>query len=156
MSPAQANRPTRVGLVVEQCWQRVPGGSATYKLLRGRFALYNELVRESADRHGADVVDYWRLREYRDWGYWDPDRMHMNHAGHLRMAHEVLGVLGVAHDLPAPEPVVMPDRTRVETLRHHGTWTRDAALPWVHRRLTGRSSGDGRPAKRPDLLPYER
>ena len=30
MSPAQASRPTRAGLVVEQCWQRVPGGSATY------------------------------------------------------------------------------------------------------------------------------
>lgn len=27
--------------------------------------------------------------------------------------------------------------------------------PWIGRRLTGRSSGDGRPAKRPELLPYE-
>eukprot|EP01032_Pedospumella_encystans_P016825 gene16825-19179_t len=57
-----------------------PGGSATYKMLRGRFALYNELVRESADRHGADVVDFWRLREYRDWRLWDDDRMHMGPA----------------------------------------------------------------------------
>ncbi|MGO4758901.1 SGNH/GDSL hydrolase family protein, partial [Streptomyces sp. 2MCAF27] len=27
--------------------------------------------------------------------------------------------------------------------------------PWIGRRLTGRSSGDGRPPKRAELLPYE-
>ena len=27
-------------------------------------------------------------------------------------------------------------------------------LPWIGRRLTGRSSGDGRLPKRPELLPY--
>ncbi|PLW65892.1 GDSL family lipase, partial [Streptomyces sp. DJ] len=32
-------------------------------------------------------------------------------------------------------------------------WARVHLLPWVGRRLTGRSSGDGRPPKRPDLLP---
>jgi hypothetical protein len=34
-------------------------------------------------------------------------------------------------------------------------FTRQHLLPWIGRRLTGRSSGDGRPAKRPELLPYE-
>ncbi|MEU1026437.1 SGNH/GDSL hydrolase family protein, partial [Streptomyces sp. NPDC005904] len=28
-------------------------------------------------------------------------------------------------------------------------------VPWIGRRLTGRSSGDGRPPKRPELLPYD-
>jgi hypothetical protein len=28
-------------------------------------------------------------------------------------------------------------------------------LPWIGRRLTGRSSGDGREPKRPTLLPVE-
>jgi len=120
-----------------------PGGSATYRLLRGRFALYNELVREAADRHGATVVDYWRLREYRDWGFWDDDRMHMGPAGHLRMAHEVLGVLGVPHDLPAPTPRTLPTLDRRARLGQNAAWVRDSAAPWVHRRLTGRSSGDG-------------
>src|SRR6187549_3972578 len=40
-----------------------PGGSALYRPLRGRFALYNEFVRDIAVRRGADVVDFWRLRE---------------------------------------------------------------------------------------------
>lgn len=120
-----------------------PGGSATYKLLRGRFALYNELVRESADRHGATVVDFWRLREYRDWRLWDEDRMHMGPAGHQRMAIEVLDTLGVEHDLqPLPlAPLVTLGRS--DALRANAVWLRTSAAPWVHRRLTGRSSGDG-------------
>ncbi|GCD90464.1 SGNH/GDSL hydrolase family protein [Nocardioides sp. LS1] len=119
-----------------------PGGSAIYRPMRGRFALYNELVRAAADRHGADVVDFWRLREYRDWRYWDADRMHMGPAGHQRMATEVLDVLGIEHALeahPLAEVVVPP---RGEQLREHVTWVRESAAPWVHRRLTGRSSGD--------------
>jgi len=34
-------------------------------------------------------------------------------------------------------------------------FARQHLLPWIGRRLTGRSSGDGLPPKRPDLLPYE-
>jgi lysophospholipase L1-like esterase len=116
-----------------------PGGSATYRLLRGRFALYNELVRESADRHGAVIVDFWRMREYRDWGYWDADRMHMGPAGHQHMAITVLDLLGVTHDLEELPLTVHPEAG----LRHHLAWVRDSAAPWVHRRVTGRSSGDG-------------
>ncbi|CAN5495264.1 SGNH/GDSL hydrolase family protein [soil metagenome] len=120
-----------------------PGGSATYKLLRGRFALYNELVRESAERHGATIVDFWRLREYRDWRLWDEDRMHMGPAGHQRMAIEVLDTLGVDHDLrPLPLRELTP-AGRAETLRTNVEWLRTSAAPWVKRRLTGRSSGDG-------------
>ena len=78
------------------------GGSAIYRPLRGRFALYTELVRWAADRHGATVVDFWRMREFRDWRYWDHDRMHLGPAGHARMALNVLDVLGVPHGLPTP------------------------------------------------------
>ena len=119
-----------------------PGGSAIYRPMRGRFALYNELVRTAAHRHGATVVDFWRLHEYRHWGYWDADRMHMGPAGHQRMAIEVLDTLGVEHGLepvPLAEAVV---RRRREQLRENATWLRTSAAPWVHRRLTGRSSGD--------------
>ncbi|MDP2773379.1 MAG: SGNH/GDSL hydrolase family protein [Nocardioides sp.] len=128
-----------------------PGGSATYKMLRGRFALYNELVRESADRHGASIVDFWRLRDYRDWRLWDDDRMHMGPAGHQRMAIEVLDVLGVDHDL---EPLSLRELAvigRREQLREHATWVRESAAPWVHRRLTGRSSGDTVSPRHPTL-----
>ena len=128
-----------------------PGGSAIYRAVRGRFALYNELVRAAADAHGAGVVDFWRLREYRDWGYWDEDRMHLGPAGHLRMATEVLDTLGVHHDLPpaTPRAAARPDARR--RLLDDVAWARESALPWVHRRLTGRSSGDGMAPRHPTL-----
>jgi lysophospholipase L1-like esterase len=128
-----------------------PGGSATYRMLRGRFALYNELVRESAESHGADIVDFWRLREYRDWRLWADDRMHMGPAGHQRMAMEVLDVLGVEHDL---QPLTLREPTvlrRREQVREHAAWVRTSAAPWVHRRLTGRSSGDTVAPRHPTL-----
>lgn len=128
-----------------------PAGSAIYKPVRGRFATYNELVRWSADRHGAQLVDFWRFREYRDWRLWDGDRMHMSSLGHRRMAAAVLEVLEVPHDLELPNlsdaPVVQ------QTWRENVTWTRSFLAPWVHRRVTGRSSGDGMAARRPDIAP---
>lgn len=128
-----------------------PGGSAIYRPLRGRFALYNELVREAARRHGADIVDFWTMREYRDWRYWDADRMHLGPAGHHRMATAVLDTLGVGHGL-TPMPLVdLPMTTRSEQLRQHLAWVRSSAAPWVHRRVTGRSSGDGIDPRHPTL-----
>jgi lysophospholipase L1-like esterase len=37
--------------------------------------------------------------------------------------------------------------------RQDARWAREYAGPWLRRRLTGASSGDGVPPKRPDLLP---
>ena len=85
-----------------------PGGSAIYRPLRGRFALYTEAVREIAERHGTLLVDFWRMREYRDFGYWDTDRMHLGPAGHQRMAMAVLDALGVPHSLEALPPTARP------------------------------------------------
>ncbi len=127
-----------------------PGGSATYKLVRERFRRYSEGVRAIAARHGARVVDYWHLTEYADWRMWDADRMHMGPAGHQRMAIEVLDTLGVEHDL---EPLVLADpgpTSWVQRLRTDATWVRSFLVPWVHRRLTGRSSGDGMSPRYPE------
>lgn len=127
------------------------GWAPVFGRLRGRVAVYNELVREVAEHHGATLVDFWRLTEYRDTRLWDTDRMHMSPAGHQRMAIEVLNALGVAHKL---EPFTFPDPTapsRREEVRAGYDWARQFAAPWVHRRLTGRSSGDGVAPKRPTL-----
>jgi lysophospholipase L1-like esterase len=129
------------------------GWAPVFGRLRGRVAIYNELVREIADRHRVMLVDFWRLREYRDQRLWDQDRMHMSPAGHQRMAIEVLDTLGVPHGLtPLPladEPVL----TRAEQRRAAYDWAREFAGPWVKRRLTGTSSGDGVRPKRPTLQP---
>ncbi|NRQ49558.1 SGNH/GDSL hydrolase family protein [Aeromicrobium stalagmiti] len=130
-----------------------PGGSPIFGALRGRFAIYNELVREVADRHGVTLVDFWRIRDYRDDRLWDVDRMHMSSAGHQRMAIAVLDALGVPHDL---EPLVLADRPLLsakERRAAHVDWAKAHAAPWVKRRLTGTSSGDSLSPRWPDLTP---
>ena len=129
------------------------GQSAIYRPIRGRFALYTEAVREISERHNTLLVDFWRMREYRDWGYWDNDRMHLGPAGHQRMAMAVLDTLGVAHDLQPLPPTEHPELSTKELRARNVEWARTHAGPWVHRRLTGRSSGDNISPKRPKLAP---
>jgi hypothetical protein len=95
------------------------------------------------------------MREYRDWTHWDDDRMHMGPAGHQRMAMAVLDTLGVPHALECLPPDAKPPARRREALVANATWVRESAVPWVHRRLTGRSSGDGVQPKRPTLQPVD-
>lgn len=124
-----------------------------FRALRGRIAVFNELLREVVDARGAVLVDNWRLSEARDPRYWDPDRIHLSPFGHHLAALHVLDTLGVHHDnepLALPEPPVL---TRRERLLADLEWTRAFAGPWIRRRLTGRSLGDGVTAKRPVLAP---
>jgi lysophospholipase L1-like esterase len=127
------------------------GFAPVFRHLRGRVATYNELVREVADVHGATVVDYWRLREYRDPRLWDVDRLHMSSAGHQRMAIEVLDTLGVEHDLVPFDLAPLPEMDRRQRRDADLAWARAHAAPWVQRRLRGTSSGDGLSARRPAL-----
>ncbi|UFN42719.1 SGNH/GDSL hydrolase family protein [Nocardioides okcheonensis] len=126
-----------------------PGGGGIYGPVRGRMAIFNEWVREIADRHGATVVDMWRMRDVEIDGAMDTDRMHLNSSGHAYMAHAVLEAIGVEH---GREPVVvepLPVLARREQWRANAQWTREFLVPWVHRRITGRSSGDTVTPKHP-------
>lgn len=133
-----------------------PGGSPVFGALRGRFAIYNELVRQVADKHGATLIDFWRLRDYRDDRMWDVDRMHMSSAGHQRMAMAVLDALGVEHDLVARELPHRPPRTAKERRAANLEWAKAHAAPWVKRRIQGVSSGDNLNPRWPTLAPVKR
>lgn len=128
-----------------------PGPGGIYGPARGRFAIFNEWVREIADNHGADVVDMWRMRQPDLPGHMDPDRLHLNSAGHQFMAMQFLDKLGIEHDLEPLPLRAMPQLTRKETLRENVRWTKEFLAPWIHRRLTGRSSGDSVVPKHPKL-----
>lgn len=130
-----------------------PGGSLVYRPFRGRFALYNEAVRELAEDRGATIVDFWRMREYRDWRYWSPDRMHMGPIGHRRMANRVLMALEIPRRLPEPPLPEIAVATRAGRWRSDLDWSRTHLGPWVHRRMTGRSSGDGLSPRFPTPVP---
>lgn len=131
-----------------------PGAGGIYAPLRGRMAVFNEHAREIADRHGATVVDMWRMRDVGDRDEWmDVDRMHLNAVGHQHIAIAVLDALGVEHDLSPLPRTPLPRRTRRERLAADAAWARGYLAPWVRRRLTGRSSGDSIEPKRPTLRP---
>jgi lysophospholipase L1-like esterase len=124
-----------------------------FRALRGRIAIFNELIREVVDTRQAVLVDNWRLREARDPRYWDVDKVHLSPFGHRLAALHVLNSLGIRHD---HEPMVLPDATSLSTrarLRAEVEWTMSFAGPWIYRRLTGRSLGDGITPKRPVLAP---
>ncbi|TXS51587.1 SGNH/GDSL hydrolase family protein [Streptomyces sp. t39] len=109
-----------------------------------------------AARHGALVVDLYGAEVLGDQRMWDVDRLHLTAEGHRRVAEAVWQSLGLAaeDDWRAPlPPATVPGWAvrRAADLR----FARRHLGPWIGRRLTGRSSGDGRPAKRPELAPYE-
>lgn len=125
------------------------GRAPVFGATRGRTALYNELVREAVDRRGAELVDYWRMKELQDERYWDIDRLHMSPAGHMLTAKKVLEVLRRTDAIDLPELDALPARTRVDQLRRDAQWAREYLGPWVGRRLRGVSSGDNLSPKYP-------
>jgi hypothetical protein len=119
------------------------GFAPVFRHLRGRVAVYNEMVREIADEHAAAVVDFWRMREFRDPRYWDADRMHLSALGHQRMGHAVLGALGVQAGVPVADLEATPRLSRKQQRAQDVEWARTHLAPWVKRRVQGTSSGDG-------------
>ncbi|MBQ1096105.1 SGNH/GDSL hydrolase family protein [Streptomyces sp. b94] len=116
------------------------------------FAIIDDLSKE----HGAVVVDLYGADSLADPRLWDVDRLHLTAEGHRRVAEAVWQSLGYEPEDPewhAPIPVTPPPgwvMRRTADVR----FARQYLLPWIGRRLTGRSSGDGLPPKRPELLPY--
>jgi lysophospholipase L1-like esterase len=131
------------------------------RLLRGRIAAYNMHLRGIADAYGCDLVDLWSMRALKDSRAWSPDRLHLTAEGHRLVALRTCEVLGVPVTgdwrVPLPPAPVVPGRGRggrwLTARRDDAEWAKVYAMPWVRRRVTGASSGDDVPAKRPDLRP---
>ncbi|WP_393054784.1 SGNH/GDSL hydrolase family protein [Streptomyces sp. LN549] len=123
--------------------------------LRSRVADLNTHIRAAAARHGVAVAEIDLHPVATDARLWSVDRLHTSPVGHARIAAAVAQAVGLpgsddawTHPLP---PQALP-----KGLRSAGAELRWAAAflgPWLGRRLRGRSSGDGRAAKRPQLLP---
>lgn len=134
---------------------RAGGTGRVAQALADRFGAFNRNVRETAARHGADVVDLERVDVLTDRRLWHTDRLHLNAEGHARVAAAVLEVLGVDDpDILGGEPgwwreplPPRPATRRRDDLAADAQWVREHLLPWVGRRLRGTSSGDGREPK---------
>lgn len=120
---------------------RLPLGS----LINRRGDAWAEALGALAARHGLPFVDVSRDDHLRRAEFWSADRLHMNATGHQRVAdlarHAIVD--GPVPAVPQGDPV---GRTR---FREEARYYREHVLPWVGRRVTRRSSGDGRTATFP-------
>lgn len=123
------------------------------RVVTPRLAVLNQAVARAAERHGAILVNLSADHAFRNPALWSADRLHLSAQGHRRVAAHVLTALGVTPD-PAwwqvPPP---PTRSWLAARGADLAWAGRHLVPWVRRRLTGRSSGDGLVAKRPVLAP---
>jgi lysophospholipase L1-like esterase len=128
------------------------------RLIKRRLVRFNAGLRVIAVERGAVLVDLGSTGLAADPRLWRDDRLHLNPEGHSQLAIAIVGAVGAVIDptnrgetstgaLPTQPPHRAGQRLQAE-LR----WAHRFLLPWIGRRLTGRSSGDGRHAKRPELL----
>ncbi|PJJ70630.1 lysophospholipase L1-like esterase [Diaminobutyricimonas aerilata] len=101
---------------------------------------------------GVTMVDNFGDAGLRDIRYWSADLLHLGPAGHARVASNVLRAL----DVPVPPEWGVDEVAAAAPgapARRTAAYYREHVMPWVGRRLTGRSSGDGREPKRATLEP---
>jgi lysophospholipase L1-like esterase len=125
------------------------------KLWQERFGTFNKGVREVAAEVGAIIIDANSERFFSDKRFLAFDRLHLNEEGHRRCADAVLEKLGYEFDagwrtpLPPAKPTPWIKERAIGVL-----WFFTFALPWIYRRLRGRSSGDGRVCKYPTPISW--
>jgi lysophospholipase L1-like esterase len=127
------------------------GMTPVLRRVRGKLAIYNENLRAIALRHDCIVADMWALRELADPRMWAPDRLHFSPVGHHTVALMVLDALNVENDLEPLKPGALPPTTWRQARVEDAVWAREHLVPWVLRRVRGRSSGDEILPKRPEF-----
>ncbi|MFQ5526693.1 MAG: SGNH/GDSL hydrolase family protein [Thermoanaerobaculia bacterium] len=126
------------------------------RLVAGRVEELNAELRRVSHATGAILVDFTAYPVASDPRLWNEDRLHANSLGHERIAAALAHALELeGFDGSWARPLPRVSRSRADRLAAEARWLRRYLLPWVWRHLHGRSSGDGRGPKRPDLRPVE-
>jgi len=123
------------------------GGKAS-AVWEERFSKFNKIVFSMADKPNIIIMDAFMDPQAASPHMLAFDRLHLNPLGHFRVAQAVLERIGAPFDPSWKNPIVVPKkknwiiRTAITLI-----WFATFALPWIWRRIRGRSSGDGRSAK---------
>ncbi|NMO55534.1 SGNH/GDSL hydrolase family protein [Actinoplanes sp. TBRC 11911] len=127
--------------------ERLPFG----RVMRRRGEVITDLAAGFAQRYDITFVDMFHDAEIRRAPYWSPDRLHLNAAGHRRVAGTVLTALGYSTAAHVVDPGPNERRGVLAEARYY----REHVLPWINRRVRGRSSGDDRAGKFLDWVAIE-
>ena len=135
-------------LMVFTAVERVAKSGKMQEIWEERFSTFNKQVRELAAKYNGIVLEATNDPEIGSRRFLDKDRLHLNPAGHHRVAQGVLQKIGGPHD---------PNwRSDLPPLAHRSffakvyddlRWFITFLIPWMSRRIRGVSSGDGRSPK---------
>lgn len=128
--------------------ERVAKSGKMQEIWEQRFSTFNKVVRDTAAEVGGIVIEATADPDIGSRRFLDKDRLHLNSAGHHRVAQGVLQKIGGPHDpnwradLPP-----LPPRSLVAKIYDDLRWFITFLIPWMSRRIRGVSSGDGRSPK---------
>lgn len=120
-----------------------------------RVIALNARIDQAASRHGVAVLETYHHSVTTDQRLWSPDRLHASPLGHSLIAAgmaDALGLPGSTATWSEPLPQ-LEERSTIGTAATELRWMATFFGPWVGRRIRGKSSADGRSAKRPELAP---
>ena len=127
---------------------RVEGNGKTAQLWHERFSAFNVNVRQVANKYGAIIIESDSAKWMADLRFLARDRLHLNSDGHWRLSQAVLENLGKESDPKWKIPLdPATAKSRLRKNLENIIWIIIFVLPWIWRRVRGRSSGDGRSAK---------
>ena len=139
---------TGATIIVFTVVDRVEGNGKTAQIWHERFSAFNVNVREVAHKFGAVIIESDDAKWLADLRFLAKDRLHLNADGHWRLSQAVLEKLGKDFD-PAWKIPLAPavEKSKLRKQIENLLWIIAFVIPWIWRRLRGRSSGDGRRAK---------
>ena len=127
---------------------KVEGKGKTAALWHQRFSNFNENVRKVAAKYPVILFEAKNAEFLNDRRFLAFDRLHMNSEGHRRLANAVLQGLGYEFDPNwKVAPAVAKKKNKVIRVATNIVWVATFLIPWIWRRIRGKSSGDGRIAK---------
>jgi lysophospholipase L1-like esterase len=135
-------------IIVFTVIDRVESEGKAAELWHERFSAFNVNVRKVANKYGAIIMEADDARWLSDKRFLALDRLHLNSEGHWRLAQAVLEKLGKNFD--AGWKIDLPPVEKKPWYKKKGgdaRWLITFVLPWIWRRVRGKSSGDGRSAK---------
>jgi lysophospholipase L1-like esterase len=123
------------------------------RVLAARVLRINAEIRRAADWYDFRLVDLYNAPSMTDVNTWSADRVHGSPRGHTLFAAaaaEALNLPGSNHDWA--ELGSAPSRQTLRSKAYsQAMWTQNMLMPWLWRHVRGRSAGDGRGPRRPQL-----
>ncbi len=126
---------------------KVEGKGKIAKLWHERFSAFNGNVRIVSEKYPTILFEGKKAEFLNTQSFLSSDRLHMNSEGHRRLANAVLEGLGYEFDPSWRNEIPVNEKKSILKPLSNIAWVITFLIPWIWRRLRGKSSGDGRKSK---------